>query len=340
MIFSKTTSSGRVGSTFVHKVMHTSRYGRRTFVVSHTKARDIHSVFDPPEPVPVTLPPDCQIIHRYLLKPTTPKNRPQDKLINDEVTEFSPLGDRMWGIESGPATTFALAYQQIQLCVQKHRCPREFWWLKVELRLWRITIVEFRMLLELLQAKHICIDYLKIELEYKDQGTMSTADFVMAGPSLWRLLGKFLNVALDFRHESEPMALPGKGPKGLSAFAKSEQLHLRTFEAFAAIPPVGPIDQWRFSLEFIFHRFLRSIVADSCKIILSINDVSSESYAGVERYRLYENVDLEPIKNRFLQSNKSTKFRSFMWEWEHGSLAPTKVPPPRWSKLKPRALGL
>ena len=334
-------TSGHVGLTFVHKVMHTSRYGRRTFVVSHSKARDILSVFDPPPgPVPVTLPPDCQIIHRYLLKPTIPKNRPDDTLVNSPVTDFSPLGDRIWSIECGPATTFATAYEQLQLCVQKHRCPREFWWTKVGLRLLRITIVELRMLLELLQAKRICIDYLKIELEFKDQGTMSTADFVMAGPSLWRLLGKFLDVTLDFRHESEPMALPGKGPKGLSAFTKSEQLHLRTFEAFAAIPPVGPIDRWKFSFEHIFGEFLSRIVADSCEIILSINDVSRESPVDVKRYRLYENVDLGPIKQIFNDTHKSTKWVSFMWEWEHGSLAPTKVPPPRWSKMKPRALGL
>jgi len=228
---------------------------------------------------------------------------------------------------------FSFVYEQLKRCVEKRRCPRKFTWSQVRLHLWRMTISELRMMLELLQADHLTIGNLVINTDFRDKGTMSTQEFVKAGPSLWRLLGKFKNVSLTFRHENEPMPMPGKGPKGLSAFSKNEPLNLVSLLICGALPSTGPIDIWKFSFKYIYAAFFRALLSPNAEFY---NAIVSESvqHDDPERIKLFNTADLRIMWDTFRRSVKSITTFAFMWEWEHGSVAPKKVPPPGWRKMK------
>jgi hypothetical protein len=196
---------------------------------------------------------------------------------------------------------------------------------------------ELRLILQLLQSKHLQIKQFTIETVFKDQGTLSTKDFMMAGPTLWRLLSIFESVSLAFRHEVGPMPKPGKGPKGLSAFFKKERINLASFTAHAEIDETGGLDKWKWSYEHIFDPFLKHIMVKSCKTVIQVSDPTSEA-TDEERQQLYDSVDLFPIWVAFDASFKNSDTAvDVMWEWEHGSIAPKKAPAPGWSKNRVKA---
>jgi len=321
--------------TTLHKQTRISRYGRRTIIICHTQGRDINSLHASPHiPPPIDITPDHHIIHRYEfladiphLHSTTPNGR---------FNDFSPLGDQVSGITMHHPTLFAFAYEQVKQCVEKRRCPRGFTWSHVRLRVWRITISELRMMLELLQAPHLTISNLVIETEFRDKGTMSTQDFVKAGPSLWRLLGKFENVSLTFRHENEPMPMAGKGPKGLSAFSRNEPLNHVSLTVCFALPSTGPVDIWKFSFKYIYGAFFKALLSPSSNYYNAVVS-ESEQFTDPERIKLFNTADLRPTWDNFRRSVKSITTFGFMWEWEHGSVAPKKAPPPGWRKMKVKA---
>jgi hypothetical protein len=327
--------SFKVGlEAIVHKALRTSRYGKRTMIISHMASRTIQGVSELPQlPILITLPPDHQVIHRYQFVPDMPMLTPS---VTGRITDFSPLGDQIWGVATRHLMTFRFAYEQLKQCVQKRRCPRDFWWHNVHLRLWRITLVELRMLLELLQGKHLDIYSLKIQVEFKDPGTLSTRDFMMAGPTLWRLLGKFIVVSLDFRHELTSLPKPGNGPKGLWAFSASERLNLKQFMASGLLPTHEPVDRWKYTFENVFGPFLSAIMAESCVVYTNAQHDKLESN-HVDRFQLYRDVDLEPIAEACCAAFKSPSMIDWIWEWEHGSVAPKKTRAPEWSKITVKA---
>lgn len=322
-------------ATTLHKPTRTSRYGRRTIIICHAACRDIDTLLGSPElPAPIDITPDHLIIHRYEYAPDIPDLNMYPK---SRLTEFSPLGDHISGITSRNPTSFSFAYEQLKQCVDKRRCPRVFIWSHVHLRVWRITIGELRLVLELLQANHLEVGELRIYTEFRDQGTVSIQEFVKAGPCFWRLLGKFKHVALEFRLENEPLPMPGKGPKGLSAFGKNEPLNLTSLMVAAAVPSNGPLDIWKFNFKYIYSAFFKALMVPTATYLNAVH-AESEQNPDPERERLYNTAVVAPIWDLFRRSVKSQTTFSFMWEWEHGSVAPVyKAPPPGWRKIKVKA---
>lgn len=326
-----------VVKTALHRQPRISRYGRRTIIICHFESRDISVLRSwPHPPPPIDITPDHQIIHRYEFLADIPHL--YSTIPNGRINDFSPLGDHISAITMLKPTLFSFAYEQIKRCVEKRRCPRGFTWGHVRLRVWRITISELRMMLELLQASHLTICNLVIDTDFRDKGTASTQDFVKAGPSLWRLLGKFENVSLSLRHENEPMPMAGKGPKGLSAFMKNERLNLVSLTICGALPSTGPVDLWKFIFRYIYGAFFQSLLSLSAEYYNAVIP-ESEQYSDPERSKLFNAADLRPMWDTFRRSAKSITTYAFMWEWEHGSVAPKKAPPPGWRKMKVKAFN-
>jgi hypothetical protein len=335
MVFLARKPEGVVVQTTLHKQPRISRYGRRTIILCHVQSRDISVLQSWPHlPTPIDITPDYQIIHRYEFLADIPHL--YSTIPGGRLNDFSPLGDQISAITMLNPTLFSFAYEQVKRCVEKRRCPRGFTWGHVRLRVWRITISELRMMLELLQASHLTICNFVIDTEFRDKGTVSTQDFVKAGPSLWRLLGKFENVSLSLRHENEPMPMAGKGPKGLSAFMKNEPLNLVSLTVCGALPSNGPVDIWKFNFKYIYGAFFKFLLSPSANYYDAVI-AESEHYPDPERIKLFNTADLRPVWDNFRRSVKSITTYGFMWEWEHGSVAPKKAPPPGWRKMKEKA---
>jgi hypothetical protein len=308
----------------------------RTIVLSHAVHRNINEIVLLKPPVfHLEFPSEWHLVHRVGFNLDMPIF---DTSPAANFTDFSPLGDRIWSVVTENPTPFAFAYQQIKRCVDKRSCQRTFIWGLVKLHLWRITLKELEALLQLLQAPHLKITELSIRTDVKDEGSLSTYDFTMAGPRLWRLFRVFDIISLDFRHDKYPLPLPGKGPKGLSAFTKNEQLNLSRINIFFDLlddPVDEPMYMWKGGIE-VFNWVCYAVGGPRSEVYRQIR-YPPKTTLHQKLEREYECCDLGPFWQRVDQVSKAPDTAATLWEWEHGTLpSKKKKVSVGWSKFEPK----
>jgi len=167
-----------------------------TWLVITGLARSLDQFASPPPRAPFVIPPTVHAIWRYSFIadwPATPKTTPR-------FTEFSPLGDQIQCFHTTNPMSFDFAYQQMQRCCERRRCPRTFTWDKVVIYVQSCTIDELQALLELLQPNHIHCRNFHLQMARPTRDAVSSWQILLVNKKFPRLLRKFKHVHLDVLH--------------------------------------------------------------------------------------------------------------------------------------------